>query len=233
MNVVGVARVTNKLVVRPTRRVADAKLSCDVVRRLHNDPDLDASAIHVSARGDVVRLSGSVPSRWERRLAERDVGVVVGVRRIEDVLVPRKARLGPADDSTLRREVLLELAMNPYLDPEAISVSVTDGTVTLTGVVLHTQAYNEAIAAAKRAGTRRVVANISLDNGLPAVSVSLPSVRGQTSSLASSPRVEGTAVGSVEQATEQSEMATPIQRYVSRGPRKPVQLEIIGDFSRC
>jgi osmotically-inducible protein OsmY len=209
LNVVGVTYVTNKLIVQPTRSVADSKLSRDVVRRLNNDPDLEASAIQVSVHSGVVRLSGFVPNRWERQLAERDIGAVVGVRQIEDVLVPRETRIRPADDSALRREVLLELGMNPYLDPEAISVSVANGVVTLTGAVLHTQAYNEAIAAARQAGARRVVAKLSLDNGLPAVSVMPPSMRGQTSSLGTNPHAEGTVLGSVEQATEQSEAATP------------------------
>ena len=98
--------------------------------------------------------------------------------------------------------------MNPYLEPDVISVSVKNGIVMLTGVVLHAQAYNEAIAAARQAGARRVEADLNLDNGLPAVSVMPPSERSRTSSLATSPRAEGTVLGSVEQATEQSEMRT-------------------------
>jgi hypothetical protein len=70
----------------------DARLCELVCERLADHDDIDASEIDVSVENGIVRLSGTVPDRRTKRLAEHVADSVGGIKDVDNQL-----RLGPAD----------------------------------------------------------------------------------------------------------------------------------------
>lgn len=77
----------------------DARTHDDVCDALTDSDSLDAGDITVTVQDGVVRLSGSVPHRLMKRLAEDLVDACSGVRDVENLLrvgLPRHASAGAA-----------------------------------------------------------------------------------------------------------------------------------------
>jgi osmotically-inducible protein OsmY len=72
--------------VRPDSRVYE-----DVCDRLTGHGQIDASAIEVSVADGIVKLSGTVDSRADKRLAESLADSVSGVRDVDNSLTLRGA----------------------------------------------------------------------------------------------------------------------------------------------
>jgi len=65
---------------------SDERIRDDVCERLVEHDAIDASAIEVAVSGGVVRLTGEVPKRYMKHLAEDAVADAVGVRDVENTL---------------------------------------------------------------------------------------------------------------------------------------------------
>lgn len=65
---------------------SDERIREDVCERLTEHDAIDASNIEVNVSGGVVRLSGDVPRRYMKHLAEDAVADAVGVRDVENTL---------------------------------------------------------------------------------------------------------------------------------------------------
>lgn len=65
---------------------SDERIREDVSDRLTDDPLVDASEIEVIVQGQEVTLSGTIPSRSQRRLAEDCVESVSGVKHVQNNL---------------------------------------------------------------------------------------------------------------------------------------------------
>jgi osmotically-inducible protein OsmY len=128
---------------------------------LYEDLRLDPYGITVEAKAGQVTLRGTVPTFFQKRIAERDAADVVGTAWVVNLLdVSEAAR----SDASILADVRSSLDTDYALAPEAIVVKVHDGVVTLSGDVdsfwLKTHAYD---VASRVKGVRRVVDEIRAD----------------------------------------------------------------------
>jgi osmotically-inducible protein OsmY len=138
----GVVDVVDNLVVRPGK-LADARLAAQVGRIVCDDPWLDDDRIHVSAKGGVVRLSGSVGSAAERARTENDARtaspahVDVSMLRIENWVDDGTLRSNPDvlhTDGDIDEALHDAFARDPRVQPFVPTVDVRNRFVVLTGV---------------------------------------------------------------------------------------------------
>src|SRR5262245_16380275 len=112
---------------------ADLKLRTAVVKQLDWDPDVDASAIGVSAAEGVVTLTGFIDTYAGKLAAERAAKRVRGVRVVaNDVDVRLRIERSDAD---IAADVALALRFRPDL-ADRVQATVHNGHVTLTGHVV-------------------------------------------------------------------------------------------------
>lgn len=114
---------------------SDAQIQQDVLDALRYDIRVDATQISVEVTSGVVRLSGSVPTSFQKGTAGHDVQRIKGVRTVVNALVVAPAGTW-ADDETaqivrdhLERDVRIA-------NPSQIHVVVVNGIVTLSGGVM-------------------------------------------------------------------------------------------------
>jgi osmotically-inducible protein OsmY len=111
----------------------DGELRELVLNRIRKQLDTASSAIDVATEGGVVTLMGSVNSLSDKIAAEKAAKGVNEVLVVADELAVRSAHEGT--DTQIARDVLLRLQTHPGLPQDAIRATVTDGEVTLEGVV--------------------------------------------------------------------------------------------------
>ena len=129
----------------------DHWVQVDVLNALDRDP-LQRTSFGVAVSHGVVTLWGLVPSRREAWLAEQAAYSVPGVRGIVNEL---KVDDGRERDSAIAEAVLR--AVTPVISPQTLKVLVSDGTVTLCGVVADVQRRASAERVARRVdGVERV-----------------------------------------------------------------------------
>jgi osmotically-inducible protein OsmY len=110
----------------------DVRLRNAVVRQLDWDPEVDASAIGVSAKDGVVTLTGFIDTYAGKLAAERVAKHVRGVRAVaNDVTVRLRVERTDAD---IARDTVQALKLIPAL-AESVQATVHNGHVTLTGTV--------------------------------------------------------------------------------------------------
>lgn len=108
-------------------RVRDA-----VLRQLEWDPQVDASAIGVSAKNGAITLTGYIDSYAGKLMAERAAKRVRGVRAVaNDVEV--RLKLGRTD-ADIAADVARVVELRSTI-PETVQATVHDAHVTLTGTV--------------------------------------------------------------------------------------------------
>lgn len=134
-----------------------------IIDELEFDPTLNAAEIGVSVHDGVVTLSGHVLSFVEKHAAERAARRVRGVRAVaQEIEVRLPFDKKTADDEIVTRAVKL-LDWDVAVPPDAITVKVEHGIVTLTGEV--DWAYQRAEAeydVRKLGGVRSVINEIRL-----------------------------------------------------------------------
>jgi osmotically-inducible protein OsmY len=111
-------------------------LAADVVDELSWDPQLDDSAIAVSAHDGRVTLTGVVPTYREVGLAIDDTGSVAGVKTIDNELVVSFTG-DPVTDEELAVECANAIAGSMQVPQGSVSADVLNGYVTLKGKVRH------------------------------------------------------------------------------------------------
>lgn len=110
----------------------DVRVRGAVVRQLDWDPEVDASAIGVSAGDGVVTLTGFVDSYAEKLAAERVAKQVRGVRAVANDIVVRQ--MVGRTDADIAHDAVACLRHRPDL-AATVQVAVHHGHVTLTGQV--------------------------------------------------------------------------------------------------
>ena len=111
---------------------ADVRIRDAVVHQLDWDPEVDASAIGVSARDGVVALTGFVGTYSGKLAAEHAAKRVRGVRGVANDIEVRL--LHEASDPDLARDVVHALQLRSTV-PAGVQAVVHHGYVTLTGGV--------------------------------------------------------------------------------------------------
>jgi osmotically-inducible protein OsmY len=109
----------------------DIRVRGAVVRQLDWDPEVDASAIGVSASDGVVTLTGFVDSYAEKLAAERVAKLVRGVRGVANDITVR-LMVGRTDPD-IAHDAIVCLKTRP--DLSTVQVAVHHGHLTLTGQV--------------------------------------------------------------------------------------------------
>jgi osmotically-inducible protein OsmY len=127
----------------------DAVLQVDVQDELLWETRVeDAAEIAVFVRDGAVTLRGTVGSLGAKHAAATAAQRVAGVRRVDNRLDVRLLERHRRDDAELRGAVVRALSWNVQV-PDGVDASVTDGTVTLTGVVAFGHQRDAAAAAAR------------------------------------------------------------------------------------
>lgn len=162
-----VADVDNRLAVAISPELdtpTDETLRSAVLDVLAADPDLAAVDIEVEVEAGTVRLSGSVPTFWERELARSVTMTLPGVRGLVNALVV--VPTGSHSDEELARAVAASLARNRHVDLSAIDVEVLDGTVVLSGTVPDATVREQVLDAARyTTGVTDIDDHLRLDLG--------------------------------------------------------------------
>jgi osmotically-inducible protein OsmY len=146
-SVKGVAGIDSRIEVRRLQTVPAAADTADHIRDLYLwDPALADQNVLVSADAGVVTLEGTVDAAWKKLRAETKALGVTGVHSVTNDLavVPTMSVL----DETIADDVLDALRRSSNVDETEISVTVENGTVTLTGTVPTWIARNAAFDAA-------------------------------------------------------------------------------------
>ncbi len=161
-NTVGVWRVKNFLRVRPDRIAEDDTLENRIQKALKRSPDVHRFDVVVDVKNAKAYLYGSVDSRYEAARTEEVVSGVKGVVAVDNNIdISDEAEPESADivesDRDLRENVISELRWSPYVDADAIIVTVEDGVVTLAGSVNSIRELNVAAQNAREAGAEKVV----------------------------------------------------------------------------
>jgi osmotically-inducible protein OsmY len=110
----------------------DIRVRGAVVRQLDWDPEVDASAVGVSAGDGVVTLTGFVDSYAEKLAAERVAKLVRGVRGVANDIVVRQ--MVDRTDADIAHDAIICLRTRPDL-ADTVQVTVHHGHLTLTGKV--------------------------------------------------------------------------------------------------
>lgn len=139
----GVRKVNDELVVEYTGYRNDDDIKADVEAQLNLDVYLCDLPINVSVRDAVVTLTGSVGSKYEKMLAERETRYLSHVKNVKNDLKiatwenrgARKHRSTGDSDSDLRKHVKKVMSSDTRVDASSIDVTAYGGHVTLRGSV--------------------------------------------------------------------------------------------------
>jgi osmotically-inducible protein OsmY len=142
----------------------DVRTRDTVIRQLEWDPEVDASAIGVSAKDGAVTLTGYIDTYVGKLAAERAAKRVHGVRAVaNDIDVRPKLERTDAD---IARDVVRSLELRSTV-PDNVQATVHHGHVTLTGEAMWEFQRRDAEKAVRHIrGVRGVVIRITLAPGM-------------------------------------------------------------------
>jgi len=143
--------------------MTDGELVEQVEDALDWEPSIDVSDVDVTVDGGVVTLRGDVGTFAEKQAVERVVLSVYGVEGIANDLKVRLAREFERSDTDIAQAAVHAMKWNTQVPADAVTVSVSDGWVTLQGVV-DWQYQRDAAESAVRtlAGVRGITNDISV-----------------------------------------------------------------------
>ncbi len=150
----GVTAMTNNINIDQKSKHADNEIKNEIVKRLHWNTLIDDTSIKVNVTDGKVYLTGTVNSAAEKRRAA--INASIGeVESVDDssLEVEKWARNNnyvkgiyvQRPDDEVREAVKDTLNYNPRIYASNLDASVTDGIVTLGGIVDNIQAKNAAI----------------------------------------------------------------------------------------
>jgi osmotically-inducible protein OsmY len=115
--------------------MTDRQLQQHVQDALDWEPSVDAAEIGVSVDNGVVTLRGDVKTYAERMTAERVTLAVYGVKAVANDIAVRIRDGQHRTDADIAQSVLTAFEWNAVVPKNKITVSVSDGLVTLKGRV--------------------------------------------------------------------------------------------------
>lgn len=157
-NTVGVSYVDNRLKVWLDMWPDDSKVAGDIRNALRRDPHVERFEVTVTVIDGTAHLYGTVDSYFEKNRADDVASRVTGVLDVEnhllvdydaayiydpyvddyisdDELIDYERRAPLKTDSQIKSSIESELAWSPFVDSDAVTVTVDDGVATLTGTV--------------------------------------------------------------------------------------------------
>jgi osmotically-inducible protein OsmY len=152
--------------------MTDRELQEHIQNALDWEPSIDAADIGVSVDAGVVTLRGDVKTYSEKATAERVALGVYGAKAVANDINVRLRDGQQRNDTEIAQAALSALKWNTMVPDEKISVSVSDGWVTLKGRVdWEYQRTAAANAIRALAGVRGVSNTISLEPHVSAMDV--------------------------------------------------------------
>jgi osmotically-inducible protein OsmY len=115
--------------------MTEKELKQQVQNALDWDPSLDASDIGISVDEGVVTLRGNVGSYAEKVAAERVALHVFGVRGLANDLVVHLPSASERTDTEIAQAALTALKWNTSVPEERVTLTVSNGWVTLSGIL--------------------------------------------------------------------------------------------------
>lgn len=185
-DVEGVRSVVNDIAIKPERQISDAELEKHASRALSRDVLLEpGDNVRVEVEDSVATIKGKPDSHFEKMQALNAVTKVEGITGIRDQMtidynIPAVTYIydwdplaydfgfdyplteGRSDDE-IAREIAMEFRSSPYVDSEAVDVSVNEGVATLNGTVDNWSEYNAAMENALDAGASRVINRLNVE----------------------------------------------------------------------
>ncbi|MDT8452554.1 MAG: BON domain-containing protein [Gammaproteobacteria bacterium] len=157
-SVSGVTAVTNNINIKPKSERADSEIKDEIEKRLHWDTLVDDSLINVNVTNGKVYLSGAVGSAAEKRHAAINAWIS-GVTVVDDSELEvkiwarddslRKDKYVQRPDEEVQEAVKDAFIYDPRIYAFNLDVTVSNGIVTLRGVVDNIQAKKAAIRDAR------------------------------------------------------------------------------------
>ena len=131
-------------------QASDAMITSTIESKLAANPETNNFEVDVDTQDGVVYLRGVVETEQERAEAERLAKNTEGVKRVVNELERGDLTIGEnVDDAWILTKVKSQLAADPETNALNIDVDVTDGQVTLSGVVRDEGQRSEAERIAK------------------------------------------------------------------------------------
>jgi osmotically-inducible protein OsmY len=115
--------------------MTDGELLEQVEDALDWEPSIDVSDIDVGVDGGVVTLRGDVGTYAEKQAAERVVLSVYGVGGVANDLKVRLGRQFEHSDTDIAQAAVHAMKWNTQVPSDRVTVAVSDGWVTLRGIV--------------------------------------------------------------------------------------------------
>ena len=115
--------------------MTDTELKLHVQSALAWEPSVDADDVGISVDRGVVTLRGSVRSYAEKIAAERTVLHVYGVKGVANDIAVHLGRTFERTDTEIAQAAVAALKWNTMLPDNRVTVSVTDGYLTLKGTL--------------------------------------------------------------------------------------------------
>lgn len=141
-----------------TSQKTDAQLQQDVLSELRWDSRIDETDVGVSVHDGIVMLTGTVASYAKKLAAKEAAHRVFGVRDVANDLDVRPPGEGAPSDIEIAAAVRNALLWDTLVPHSQIRSTVTDGMVTLEGVVDYTSQREDATRAIRNlAGVRGVI----------------------------------------------------------------------------
>lgn len=177
-DVTGVVAVVNEIVVEPESARTDRQIREDVTAALIRNSIVDEEDITVFVDDGEVTLTGVISNWVEEREALDVAQFTAGVVSVVDRLEISSTAFDDVTTGSIREQVREQLEWDVRVNDDNISVSVSDGIVTLSGTVTSAAARSAAVASAWTvAGVRDVVSRLdvvaadqpALDTGLARV----------------------------------------------------------------
>lgn len=132
-------------------RMASKRLSVSDKYSFSRTATLKYDAIRVQIGSGIVKLSGTVPSQYQRRRAAALAYSLAGVLEVNNQI--EIENLQPdRSDFDIGLDIERGMRWSPYLDITKLKYSVSDGVVTLTGAVANQQSLDLARTIAIDAG---------------------------------------------------------------------------------
>ena len=152
--------------------MTDREMQQHVQSALDWEPSVEATAIGVTVTDSVVTLRGDVGTYREKQTAERVALGVYGVKGVANDLVVRPSNDYERTDSDIAQSAVTALQLSFVVPRRKVTVSVTDGWLTLKGHVTW-QFQKDAAARAVRdlAGVLGVSNQIALEPDVKATDV--------------------------------------------------------------
>jgi osmotically-inducible protein OsmY len=161
-NTLGVWDVKNAILVHSDHRRSAAAVEQSLGAALARDRYLSEYDLTVAVEEGRATLRGRVRSKFDKRRAESVASGIRGVSEVQNDLMVRAAVPEPGSDLNLKYRIENRLYWSPLIDDSEVSVTVSGGRVTLTGIVDSPNALEIAALIARQAGAQQVNSQITI-----------------------------------------------------------------------